>query len=458
MKYLGTVVVQFLCLCMLASVASAQFLLTEDFDYPVGDSLKMHDWVMTGTSSSYSYVNPVSVTAPGLQYPGYRGSGVGNAASLVSTGQDVCRYFTVPAKGGNLYVFLLVRVLAARTSGDYFLHLIGGAASSSVFAPKLSVKLGDGHLAFGISKRANANAAVYTGLNYGVDTTYLMVLKYKFNPDATTDDEVSLFVFSSPEFPGSEPSAPTVGPVIETSGGDVDSLCLCALRQGSSSSAPTVIVDGIRVATTWESALPIQISSFQGVVEDAATITLTWITQSEVDNYGFEVQRSEYAAGNFVTVSGLIPGHNTTTEPQTYTFTEHGVSPGRWFYRLKTISLDQSVSYSGVIEVSNATSIEQQSEPPGEFALLQNYPNPFNPLTVITYTIGGVRGQGPGVSDVSLVVHDVLGREVAVLVNGRKQPGKYTVQFDGSGLASGVYFYQLAAGGYVASRRMMLVK
>jgi glucose/arabinose dehydrogenase len=82
---------------------------------------------------------------------------------------------------------------------------------------------------------------------------------------------------------------------------------------------------------------------------------------------------------------------------------------------------------------------------PMRYALEQNYPNPFNPLTIIKYTIGGNRGWGLGVSDVSLVVYDVLGRQVAVLVNESKSPGSYEVQFDGSGLASGVYIYRLMA-------------
>jgi hypothetical protein len=95
---------------------------------------------------------------------------------------------------------------------------------------------------------------------------------------------------------------------------------------------------------------------------------------------------------------------------------------------------------------------------PGAFVLAQNYPNPFNPLTIIKYTIGGIRGQGLGVSGVSLVVYDLLGREVAVLVNERKAPGEYDVQFDASNLSSGVYFYRLAAGSFSQTRSMLLVK
>jgi hypothetical protein len=82
---------------------------------------------------------------------------------------------------------------------------------------------------------------------------------------------------------------------------------------------------------------------------------------------------------------------------------------------------------------------------------MQNYPNPFNPKT-------GVRFQVGGVSDVNIVVFDLLGREVAVLVNERRQPGTYEVTFDGSSMASGIYFYRLQAGSFVETRKMLLVK
>ncbi len=88
--------------------------------------------------------------------------------------------------------------------------------------------------------------------------------------------------------------------------------------------------------------------------------------------------------------------------------------------------------------------------------LLQNYPNPFNPTTTIEYTVSGARGQGLGASEVRIVIYDMIGREVATIVNARQAPGSYTVKFDGSGLASGVYFYRLTAGGYSVVRAMVL--
>jgi hypothetical protein len=105
-----------------------------------------------------------------------------------------------------------------------------------------------------------------------------------------------------------------------------------------------------------------------------------------------------------------------------------------------------------------AASVPSAAQVPLATKLEQNYPNPFNPSTVIKYTVGGTRDSGLGVSDISLVVYDVLGRSVATLVNERKLPGTYEVTFDGSALSSGVYFCRLAAGSYAEVRKMALVK
>ena len=95
-----------------------------------------------------------------------------------------------------------------------------------------------------------------------------------------------------------------------------------------------------------------------------------------------------------------------------------------------------------------------QSRPSGKpdrFELGQNYPNPFNPTTVISYQL-------PVASDVRLAVFDLLGREVATLVNEKKEPGSYTVTFNGSGLSSGVYFYSLQSGSYIQTRVLLLLR
>jgi hypothetical protein len=88
---------------------------------------------------------------------------------------------------------------------------------------------------------------------------------------------------------------------------------------------------------------------------------------------------------------------------------------------------------------------------PLTYELCQNYPNPFNPTTSVTYRL-------PAASDVRLVVYDILGREVSVLVNERKNAGSYEVKFDAPGLSSGVYFYRLQAGDFVQTHKMLFVR
>ncbi len=114
--------------------------------------------------------------------------------------------------------------------------------------------------------------------------------------------------------------------------------------------------------------------------------------------------------------------------------------------------------YKASSETAVIGAVNNPVEVPAEFRLEQNYPNPFNPTTTIQYTVGGVRGQGSGVSNVRLLIYDVLGREVATLVSGRQAPGTYEVKIDGSRLASGVYFYRLIAGSFTAVQKMILMK
>ncbi len=99
-----------------------------------------------------------------------------------------------------------------------------------------------------------------------------------------------------------------------------------------------------------------------------------------------------------------------------------------------------------------------KSSNPSQIKLEQNYPNPFNPSTVIQYTFEGTRGQGLGVSDVRLSIYDVLGREVATLVNGKQAPGTYTVQWNAEGCANGVYFYRLTSGSHAEAKAMVFAK
>jgi hypothetical protein len=103
-----------------------------------------------------------------------------------------------------------------------------------------------------------------------------------------------------------------------------------------------------------------------------------------------------------------------------------------------------------------ASGVGTQEDLPAEFALSANYPNPFNPSTVIAFAV-------PRQSFVSITVYNAIGQSVATLVNENRAAGRYTVTFSaaapgGGQLPSGLYFYRLTAGDFVATRKMMLVK
>ncbi len=131
-----------------------------------------------------------------------------------------------------------------------------------------------------------------------------------------------------------------------------------------------------------------------------------------------------------------------------------GLHPDTTGYRIMGQSIDLNLF---VVEDSTTMGVNS-SEGIDGYALVQNYPNPFNPSTRIQYTVAGIRGQASGVSNIRLSIYDVLGREVATLVNARQSPGTYTVQWNAQGNASGVYIYRLTEGSFSAVRKLVLMR
>ncbi len=187
------------------------------------------------------------------------------------------------------------------------------------------------------------------------------------------------------------------------------------------------------------SALPVELTAFTASIEKNL-VSLKWNTATEVNNYGFDIERK--SASNWSKV-GFVEGHGTTNAPQSYSYADNRAS-GKIVYRLKQIDRDGKFEYSKEVEATVVAA-------PTVFALLQNYPNPFNPTTVISYSIASA-------SHVSLKVFDLLGREIVTLVNGQLTPGNYTASFDASRLSSGVYFYRLDAGTFSDVKRLSVMK
>ncbi len=201
-------------------------------------------------------------------------------------------------------------------------------------------------------------------------------------------------------------------------------------------------------------ALPVELTSFTAASTSSATaVVLNWTTATEVNNYGFEIERQTVAqisnlSSKWETI-GFVEGHGNSNSQKDYLFIDESAPSGTIQYRLKLIDTERKFEYSEIVEVE----IENL---PTEFELFQNYPNPFNPKTVIGYTIG--TSHSPAKGFVILKIFDVLGNEVATLVNEEKKPGVYEVEFNASQLPSGVYFYRLRAGGYDITKKLILMK
>ena len=193
------------------------------------------------------------------------------------------------------------------------------------------------------------------------------------------------------------------------------------------------------------SPLPVELVRFTGELSDVG-VRLLWATATEVENYGFQVQREKLKDQSEWEDLGFVEGHGNSNSPKEYSFIDNESLSGTIQYRLKQIDRDGSYKY-----FPNNIGIAVETDTPKEFKLFQNYPNPFNPSTTIAYQI-------PKEGFVTLKVYDVLGREIMTLVNENKQVGKYYVEFIANQLPSGAYFYRLNYGEFTQIIKMLLLK
>ena len=173
-----------------------------------------------------------------------------------------------------------------------------------------------------------------------------------------------------------------------------------------------------------DSPLPVELTSFTAQTKED-NILLKWITASETDNYGFEVERS-VDQGDFMKI-GFRPGHGNSNSPKEYAFTDNFVN-GFLSYRLKQINSNGSYTYSNIVKVEAVTV--------NDFAVYQNYPNPFNPITAIKY-------KTPIESKVKITITNSLGEQIETLLNEEQNPGIHEVIWDANRYASGIYVANL---------------
>ncbi|MHC1738132.1 MAG: peptidoglycan DD-metalloendopeptidase family protein [Ignavibacteriaceae bacterium] len=197
-----------------------------------------------------------------------------------------------------------------------------------------------------------------------------------------------------------------------------------------------------------DAPLPIELSNFEAFV-NANTVVLRWKTESEVNSYFFEIEKS--GENNVWEKVGEVRASGNSNSPKEYSFLDQKINANKYRYRLKMIDSDGTSEYSIVIEVNIGT--------PDKFGLSQNYPNPFNPATIINYQI-------PEKSFVTLAIYDILGNEVKTVVNEEKEAGYYNAEFSATGknLASGIYLCRITVSGlesgkvYSEVKKMQLLK
>jgi hypothetical protein len=273
-----------------------------------------------------------------------------------------------------------------------------------------------------------------------------------------TDDDVKLASstiywggFTIPVTIFDAPQNPTTGDLIYCRIFDADSASLTTANYYGDSDLHTcthqlgeqffAVFPGDPDSGHTDTPLPVELMSFDAIARDGEVL-LEWKTATEINLLGFYIERDGKIE------SELIEGHGNSTIEQTYTWLDDGLTNGvTYYYNLITKDLD------GVEMVANEEplSATPTAHIPTVFALHQNYPNPFNPWTEIKYDI-------PKDAHVTLKVYNVLGAEVATLVDKDQKANFYTVRWDAKDLASGVYFCTITADDFKAVKKMVLLK
>ena len=199
-------------------------------------------------------------------------------------------------------------------------------------------------------------------------------------------------------------------------------------------------------------SLPVQMTEMKATADAKEGISLIWTTESELNNAGFHVWRSEAEYNGYARISiDLITGHGNSSSKNIYSFSDKNIIGGKtYWYKIETISTDGKSEFHGPISAMSKELI------PDQFALSQNYPNPFNPATVAGYDL-------PEDSKVVIRVFTMLGKQVKILVDRTEQAGKYSVSWNGADsrgllVPSGIYFMQMQAGNFSFVRKMTFIR
>ena len=226
---------------------------------------------------------------------------------------------------------------------------------------------------------------------------------------------------------------------------DYDAGTSFEIQTGADVCANEIFINGVYSGggTICDGPNPVMLLTFTTAV-DNNNVKLQWATENEFNNSGFELERKVIKEGANWQKICFIQGNGTTTEPKVYFYEDKVLSAGKYSYRLKQLDFNGNYEFYDLPD-------EVIIGAPKDFNITQNYPNPSNPKSKIDYCI-------PIDAIVTIRVYDILGREVAVLVNEFKQADYFSVEFDGTNFASGVYFYKLESGSFNQTKKMLIIK
>jgi hypothetical protein len=205
----------------------------------------------------------------------------------------------------------------------------------------------------------------------------------------------------------------------------------------------TITVDGV---------IPVELTTFDGnFIPLQNEVKLAWRTESESNNYGFEILRGENK--QLLTKIGFVPGRGTASSSHEYNFIDSNITSADYFYQLKQIDFDGTSSLSEIISVTISS--------PQNYSLYQNYPNPFSLSKTISQT--AFRFQLPESELVQIKIYNVMGREVKTLISKTLQSGIHSVHWDGKtnqGLpvSNGVYYYTMKTKNFKTSKKMIILE
>jgi hypothetical protein len=224
--------------------------------------------------------------------------------------------------------------------------------------------------------------------------------------------------------------------------GRFDNQRNCPSANATNFASGNLLTDDSQTSNT--TPLPVELSSFVSSV-DRNIVTLNWTTASEQNNKGFSIERAKSGTEQQWNEVKFINGAGTSNTATNYSYEDKNLSTSKYKYRLKQVDFNGNYKYYDLAS-------EVEVGVPGKFEISQNYPNPFNPTTKINFAL-------PIDSKVMLKVYDMTGREISSLLNGELKPaGYYTIDFNGTGFASGLYIYRIQTEKESVSKKMVLVK